>query len=112
MLGCVLIFHDVTRERELARMKTGSRQLSHELRTPLTSILGFAKIIERRFSDVILPKWQSETKKEERAVNQIVKFRRHHFRGKSTDETHQRGLGYLQDGSGKDRLELCSMQVR
>ena len=74
IIGDILIFHDVTREREVARMKTEfTSTVSHELRTPLTSILGFAKIIDRRLNDVILPKFQPESKKEQRAVKQVNK---------------------------------------
>ena len=74
ILGSIVVFHDVTRERELARMKTEfTSTVSHELRTPLTSILGFTKLIERRFHDVILPAWNPETKKQERAVKQVTK---------------------------------------
>ena len=72
VLGAILVLHDVTRERELARMKTEfTSTVSHELRTPLTSILGFMKLIERRFRDVIMLKYKPETKKESRAVGQI-----------------------------------------
>ncbi len=46
--------------------------VSHELRTPLTSILGFAKLIERRFDDVLAPALADQTdRKVQRAVNQV-----------------------------------------
>jgi signal transduction histidine kinase len=45
-LGRVFVFHDVTREREIDRMKSDFIDLvSHELRTPLTSIIGFVSLM-------------------------------------------------------------------
>lgn len=45
-LGSVYVLNDITREREIDRMKTDFvRLVSHELRTPLTSIIGFVQFI-------------------------------------------------------------------
>jgi len=52
----VILVRDITREKEVDRMKTEFiSTVSHELRTPLTSVLGFAKIIRRKFQDDIVP---------------------------------------------------------
>ncbi len=45
--------------------------VSHELRTPLTSILGFAKIIQKRLNERIIPVLKEEDLKVNRAVNQV-----------------------------------------
>ena len=72
LLGNILHMRDVTREKEVDRMKTEfTSTVSHELRTPLTSILGFTKLIQKRFEGVIRPKFEAETKKEERAAKKI-----------------------------------------
>ena len=47
--GIVIIFHDVSHEREVDRMKTEFiSTAAHELRTPLTSIQGFSEILMTR----------------------------------------------------------------
>ena len=45
--------------------------VSHELRTPLTSILGFAKMIQRRFIKDILPYLNTSEIKMAESVNKI-----------------------------------------
>jgi signal transduction histidine kinase/HAMP domain-containing protein len=46
--------------------------VSHELRTPLTSILGFAKIIEKRLVERVFPTVQAEDRKTLRAIEQVT----------------------------------------
>lgn len=51
-LSCVLIFHDLTHEKELEQMKLDFVAMaSHELRTPLTSILGYLSVFMNENKD-------------------------------------------------------------
>jgi signal transduction histidine kinase len=45
--------------------------VSHELRTPLALVLGFARIIKKRFEDVILPHVKTEDIKVLKSINQV-----------------------------------------
>lgn len=52
-IGDVVLIHDITRQRELERMKGDFvARVSHELRTPLTPIRGFAEVLSRRGEDL------------------------------------------------------------
>ncbi len=60
------------RLQELDQMKSEFLStVSHELRTPLTSVLGFSKIIKKRFDEVIVPQINNDDKKVKRAVRQV-----------------------------------------
>jgi len=74
IIGTVTLIRDITREKEVDRMKTDFiSTVSHELRTPLTSVLGFARIIQKRFGDVLIPQLEGiEDKKVKRATKQVI----------------------------------------
>jgi two-component system sensor histidine kinase ChiS len=54
------------------RLKTDFlSNISHELRTPLVSILGFAKVIDKKFDYVVAPLSEVEDKKVQKSISQI-----------------------------------------
>ncbi|QWR78406.1 response regulator [Candidatus Magnetomonas plexicatena] len=70
--GVVIIVQDVTKERNVDRMKTDFiSTVSHELRTPLTSILGFTEIIQERLQDQVFPALPTGSKKTDKSVKLI-----------------------------------------
>lgn len=46
IIGCVVVFHDVTKERQLAKMKDEFLNIAaHDLRTPMTAIKGYVDMM-------------------------------------------------------------------
>jgi len=71
-LGSVVMVRDVTAERQIDQMKTDFLStVSHELRTPLTSVLGFARINQKRLDERIFPAVQTDEPRVLRAVEQV-----------------------------------------
>jgi signal transduction histidine kinase len=72
LLGSIILIRDITAEKEVDQMKTDFiSTVSHELRTPLTSVLGFAKIIQKKLNEVVFPAIISDDKKIQRTVRQV-----------------------------------------
>jgi signal transduction histidine kinase/DNA-binding response OmpR family regulator/HAMP domain-containing protein len=70
--GAVILVRDVTQGKQIDQMKTDFLStVSHELRTPLTSVLGFAKLIQKKLEEVILPIVPMEERKTARSVQQV-----------------------------------------
>ncbi len=71
-IGAVILVRDITAEKQIDQMKTEFiSTVSHELRTPLTSVLGFAKIIRKKFNEDIRPNLDPQIGKADRAAKQI-----------------------------------------
>lgn len=60
--------------RALDQMKTNFLStVSHELRTPLTSVIGFARIMQKKFETVLYPALSdNEDKKVQKAIRQVM----------------------------------------
>lgn len=84
--GTVAVYSDITElkhhELELVEAKEDAEaaneakssflaNVSHELRTPLTSVVGFARIIQKRLDDLILPNVRSDDTRVARAIRQV-----------------------------------------
>ncbi len=53
ILGGVVIFHDITHEKELERMREDfTSMIVHELRTPLTNIRGTSELLKKRMQEL------------------------------------------------------------
>jgi PAS domain S-box-containing protein len=61
---------EAAEEASLAK-STFLTNVSHELRTPLTSVLGFAKLLQKRLVEQIVPHVGTHDPKTERAVRQV-----------------------------------------
>jgi two-component system phosphate regulon sensor histidine kinase PhoR len=81
--GVVAVFHDITREREVAQMKNDFvSMVSHELRTPLASVQAYVEMLidgeardgktQREFYDVI----QNEANRLSRLIDNILSIAR------------------------------------
>jgi len=81
--GVVSVFHDITREREIAQIKTDFvSAVSHELRTPLSSIKAYVEMLvdgeahdedtRRNFYEII----QTETDRLQRLISNILNISR------------------------------------
>jgi len=71
------LFDELSKAKEIAEDANESKStfvanVSHELRTPLTSILGFAKVIKKRFSEKLLPQIDLEDRKNQRSVTNTI----------------------------------------
>jgi PAS domain S-box-containing protein len=72
ILGITTVLRDITKEWEIDRMKTDFiSTVSHELRTPLTSVMGFARIIKRKFEEVLVPQLKTDDKKTQKVMKQV-----------------------------------------
>lgn len=70
------LFEEVIASKKAAEQANEAKSaflstVSHELRTPLTSVLGFAKIIQKRLEEKIFPLVDRSDSKTDRTINQV-----------------------------------------
>ncbi len=79
VIALFVMYHDISQIQEGRRQAEAAQEamsaflasVSHELRTPLTSVLGFAKLIQKRFEQRILPAIQTNDSKTQKVVTQV-----------------------------------------
>lgn len=58
-LGCILTLHDITKEKQLEKMKLDFVSMAaHELRTPLTALQGYLSVFTKEANDKLNPEQQ------------------------------------------------------
>ncbi len=72
-LGVVTLLRDITREKELDRLKTDFiTTVSHEMRTPLTSVLGFARVTRKQLERELQPHLPQDNARVQEALKRIL----------------------------------------
>jgi two-component system phosphate regulon sensor histidine kinase PhoR len=74
LTGFVVVLRDITRFRELERMKTAFlNTVSHELRTPITSIRAFSELMAKQDADPVKAReWSRVINEESERLNRLV----------------------------------------
>jgi PAS domain S-box-containing protein len=73
VIGCVVVFHDVTRERQIDKAKTEFVSLaSHQLRTPLSTINWYSEMLLSEDVGRLTPKQHQYTKEVYHASQRMV----------------------------------------
>ncbi len=71
-LGVVILIRDITKEREMERIKRNVLSMvSHEIRTPLTSIVGFSSLIRDKLYNIIFPEIPEKDEKINKTIERI-----------------------------------------
>lgn len=73
LYGCVVVLHDVTREREIDRVKSEFVSLaSHQLRTPLTAINWLTEILLSESTGTLNPEQKSQVEETLKSSKRMV----------------------------------------
>ena len=73
IIGCVVVFHDVTKEREIDKAKTEFVSLaSHQLRTPLTTINWYSELLQSSVNGTLNEKQREYTSEINNAGKRMV----------------------------------------
>ena len=74
LAGLVVVLRDITRTRELERMKSAFlNTVSHELRTPITSIRAFSELMLRKDADAAtVREWSAVINEEAERLNRLI----------------------------------------